>query len=168
MCQQSRPAKLWGFQLEWRFAMKLWTVVFLSVVSLLFTSVPWTGAAGNKVVEEKIISLEKQGWEAIKKKDWNALGGIMTEDFVEVGEMGIRGKSEALQDLKANLILTEYAMEQVKVLELSKDAALLAYQLVQKGSYKGQDLPSKIICSAAYVRRGGKWLNIFFQETPAK
>jgi hypothetical protein len=148
--------------------MKQWAMVFLSVVSLLFTCVPRTAAASNKAVEEKIISLEKQGWEAIKKKGWNALSSIMTEDFVEVGEMGIRGKSEALQDLKSNLILTEYAMEQVRVLELSKDAALVIYQLVQKGSYQGQDLPSKMNCSAAYVRRGGKWLNISFQETPAK
>ena len=79
----------------------------------------------------------------------------MTEDFVEAGEMGIRGKSEAIQDLKANLTLTEYAMEGGKVLELSKDAALLTYQLIQKGSYKGQDLPSKANCTAVYVRRGG-------------
>ena len=149
--------------------MKQWTMFFLSLVSLLVTCVPRTAAASNKAVEEKIISsLEKQGWEAIKKKDWNALSSIMTEDFVDVGEMGIRGKSEALQDLKANFILTEYAMEQVKVLELSKDAALVTYRLVQKGSYKGENLPAKINCSAAYVRRGGRWLNILFQETPAK
>jgi len=119
---------------------------------------------GHEQQEEKIVSLEKQGWEAIKKKDWNALGGIMTEEFVEVGKMGIRGKSEALQDL--NLILTEYAMEQVKVLELSKDAALLAYQLVQKGSYKGQDLPSKIICGLCPAWR--EVAQHLFQETRAK
>lgn len=59
-------------------------------------------------------------------------------------------------------------MEQVKVLELGKDAALLAYQLVQKGSYKGQGLPARMNCSAAYVLSGGKWLNASFQETMAK
>jgi hypothetical protein len=62
----------------------------------------------------------------------------------------------------------DYSMENVKLLGLSKDAALLTYQLVQKGSYKGQDLPPKMNCSAAYTRRGGKWLNISFQQTPAK
>jgi hypothetical protein len=148
--------------------MKQWTMVFLSLVSLLLTCAPPTSAASNKELEDKIVSLEKQGWEAIKKKDWSALSSLMTEDFVEVGEMGIRGKSEALQDLKANLNITDYSMENVKLLGLSKDAALLTYQLVQKGSYKGQDLPPKMNCSAAYTRRGGKWLNISFQQTPAK
>jgi ketosteroid isomerase-like protein len=143
-------------------------VPFLSLLALLFMCVPQIAAASNKALGEKIVALEKQGWEAIKKKDWNALGSLMTDDFMEVSEMGIRGKSEALEDLKANFILTEYAMEQIKVLELSKDAALLAYQLSQKGSYKGQGLPAKMNCSAAYVRRGGKWLNASFQETMAK
>ena len=109
-------------------------IALLLLFSLLFTCVPQTAAASN-------IALE--GWEAIKKKDWNALGSPMTDDFVEVTEMGIRGKSEALEDLKANFILTEYPMEQVKVLELSKDAALLAYQLSQKGSYKGTSVASQ-------------------------
>ena len=104
----------------------------LLIFALLFTCVRQIAAASNKALEEKIVALEKQGWEEIKKKDWNALGSLMTDDFVEVTEMGIRGKSEALEDLKANLILTEYAIEQVKLLELSKDAALLAYQLVIK------------------------------------
>ena len=55
------------------------------------------------------------------------------------------GKSEAVQDLKANLTLTEYVMQEAKVLELGKDAALVTYQLAQKGSYQGQDLPSKAL-----------------------
>ena len=82
-------------------------VAFLSLFALLFTCVSQMAAASNQVLEEKIVELEKQGWEAIKRKDWNALGSLMTEDFVEITELGIRGKSEALAGLKANLILTE-------------------------------------------------------------
>jgi hypothetical protein len=152
----------------WRFTMHKTMVAFLSLVALLFAFASQTTAASNKALEEKIVALEKQGWEAIKKNEWNVLGSLMTDDFVEVTEMGIRGKSEALEDLRANLMLTEYAMEQVKVLELGKDGALLTYQLVQKGSYKGQGLPAKMNCSAAYLRRGGKWWNASFQETMAK
>jgi hypothetical protein len=148
--------------------MKKGTISLLCLLSLLFLSGIVKGAAGNKALEEKIVALEKQGWEAITKKDWNRLNSLMAEDFVEVGDMGIRGKSAAIEDLKANLTLKEYSMEDAKVLELGKDAALVTYKLAQKGSYKGQDLPSKTNCTAAYVRRGGKWLNISFQQTAAK
>ena len=148
--------------------MEKWIIILLCLLSLLFLCVTGAGTAVNKALEEKIVAQEKQGWEAIKKKDWTALGSIMTEDFVEVGEMGIRGKSASIEDLTANLTLKEYSMEDAKVLELGKDAALVTYKLAQKGSYKGQDLPSKTNCSATYVQRGGKWLNTSFQQTAAK
>jgi len=54
---------------------------FFPLASLLFSSVPRIAAASNKELEEKMVSLEKQGWEAIKKKDWNVLSSLMTEDF---------------------------------------------------------------------------------------
>lgn len=95
-------------------------MIFLTLVRLLFTCVAQT-AASNKALEERVLCFEKQGWEAIKKKDWNALSSVMTEDFLEVGEMGISGQSEALQDLRANLIITVHAMEKVKLLGLSND-----------------------------------------------
>jgi hypothetical protein len=148
--------------------MKKWTITPLCLLGWLFLCFTGTGAAADKALEEKIVALEKQGWEAIKKKDWNTLSSLMTEDFVEVGDMGIRGKSEAIQDLKSNLILTDYTMEEAKVLELSKDAALVTYRLSQKGSYQGQNLPPKTNCSATYARRGGKWLNTSFQQTVAR
>ena len=39
------------------------------LLRLLFLSVTGTATAGNKVVEEKIVALEKLGSDAIKKKD---------------------------------------------------------------------------------------------------
>ena len=84
--------------------MKKWVIILLCLLSLLFLWVTGAGTAVNKALEEKIVALEKQGWEAIKKKDWTALGSLMTEDFVDVGEVGIRGRSAAIDDLKANLI----------------------------------------------------------------
>ena len=143
-------------------------VTALLLVALLFMFFPHADAANNKTLEEKIVALEKDGWEAIKKKNWNALSSLMTDDFIEITDLGIRGKSEALEDLKASLVISEYTMGNIKVLQLGRDAVLLAYQLAQKGSYKGQDLPSKMNCSATYVRRGGKWLNASFQETITK
>ena len=145
----------------------------LTLVSLCFVQAKEKketkpASLSNKALEEKVVSLEKQGWEAIKKKDWNALSSLMADDFVDVGDMGLRGKSETVEDLKANLILTDYSMENIRLVELDKNAAVVAYKLMQKATYKGQSVPSTSYCSATYVRRGGKWLNTSFHETPTK
>lgn len=123
---------------------------------------------GSNALEEKIVSLEKRGWDAIKGKDWNALSSLMTDDFVDISNMGIRGKSDTVEDLKANLILTDYSMENIRSIELNKNAAIVAYKLTQKATYKGESVPSTSYCSATYVQRGGKWLNTSFHETPTK
>ncbi len=120
----------------------------------------------KKAVNQRIVELEKEGWEAIKKKDWNGLGALMTADFVMVDENGIvSGRSEVLKVL-ADLNLTDYVMEDTKVVMLGRDAALLTYKVTQKGSFKGQDIPSKpYYASSVYVKRGDKWLNVLFQQS---
>ena len=120
----------------------------------------------TKAVNQRIVELEKEGWEAIKKKDWNGLGALMTADFVMVDENGIvSGRPEVLKVL-ADLTLTDYLMEDTKGVMLDKDAALLTYKVTQKGSFKGQAIPSKpYYASSVYVKRGGKWLNVLFQQS---
>lgn len=148
-------------------------VILLALVSLCFVQAKEKketkpATTNNKALEEKIVSLEKQGWGAIKRKEWNALASLMTDDFVDVSNTGIRGKSETVEDLKANLVLTDYSMENIRLVELNNDAAIVAYKLMQKATYKGESVPSTWYCSATYVRRGGKWLNTSFHETPTK
>jgi hypothetical protein len=72
-----------------------------------------------------------------------------------------------VSDLKLNLNLRDYSMDDLKVTELAKDAALITYRFRQKGSQKGKDFSSQDCLSAVYVKRGGKWLCAFTQFTPA-
>jgi ketosteroid isomerase-like protein len=110
----------------------------------------------RKSLEEKITALEKQGNEAVKNKDWNTFSSFLTDDFVLVTDQGIMtGKSEVVSDLKLNLNLRDYSMDDVKVTELAKDAALISYRFRQKGSQKGKDFSSQDYLSAVYVKRGG-------------
>jgi hypothetical protein len=92
--------------------------------------------------------------EAVKNKDWNTFGSVLTDDFVLVS------------DMKANLNLRDYSMEDVKVKELGKETALLTYILRQKDSQRGKGFSSQDYLSAVYVNRGGKWLCVFAQFTP--
>jgi hypothetical protein len=122
----------------------------------------------NKALQEKIIVLEKQVVEALKKKDWNTFDSLLAEDCVVVGGDGVQRKPEMLQDLKANYSLSDFSMTDVNVVAVNKDTALIAYKAMGKGSYKGEDWSEQAYGSSVWAKRGGKWLTVLHQETPVK
>ena len=50
-----------------------------------------------------------------------------------------------------------------------QDVALLTYKVTEKGTFRGAALPpTPSYVSSEYIRRGGKWVNVFTQTTGAK
>jgi hypothetical protein len=132
------------------------------------TAQPSQPSSTNKALEEKIVGLEKQVEEALKKKDWNTFDGLLAEDCVVAGSDGIQRKPEVLQDLKANFSLSDFSMADVNVVTVNKDVALITYRATGKGSYKGEDWSGQAYASSVWVKRGGKWLTVLRQDTPIR
>ena len=126
-------------------------------------------AKGTKAEEEKLISLEKRDWEVTKKKDWKSLDKLLSPDFVWIDDSGvIAGRNDFVRYF-ANLDLTDYTMEDVKVTLFNSDVALVTYKVTEKGSFKGEQLPSKpYYVGSGYLKRGGEWVNIYTQTTLAR
>jgi hypothetical protein len=125
--------------------------------------------AASKQTEAALISLEKEDWEVAKKKDWKAYDRLLSEDFVWVDASGvITGRSPLVRYI-SDLDLHDYALEDVHVTMFSNDVALRTYKVTQKGAFRGQALPSTpSYVSSEWVRRGGRWVNVFTQMTDAK
>ncbi len=116
-----------------------------------------------------LISMEKEDWEVAKHKDWKAYDRLLSEDFVWIDASGVIAGRAPVVHYLADLDLQAYAMEDVKVTMFSKDVALLTYKIMQKGAFRGQALPSTpSYVSSQWVRRGGRWVNVFTQMTDAK
>jgi hypothetical protein len=62
---------------------------------------------------------------------------------------------------EGNFTIKDYTMENIKVVELSQDSALLTSKFVQKGKYQGKDYSTRGYSSSVWVKRGGKWLCAF-------
>jgi hypothetical protein len=123
----------------------------------------------NKELGKKIIALEKQGWMATKKKDLTALNRLFAEEYVEVGSLGGRGKAETLRHIQDELTLTEYSMDDFRVIPVSPDVVLLTYKVEEMGSVNGRELPGQpAYASSLWVNRRGQWKNILYQATPGK
>src|SRR5215510_9140320 len=80
------------------------------------------------VSESDIIAKEKAGWDAIKKKDWDALGKMLTTDFIDVESDGVYDKAASLASLK-DLDLTDATFSDWKMLTIDKDALILTYKV---------------------------------------
>jgi hypothetical protein len=117
------------------------------------------------VTQSDIEAKEHQVWDAIKAKNWDAFGGLLSDDFVIVMSDGMMNKSQTVDSLK-KYDMTEYTFSDVRFVKVDEDLAVLAYTSTEKSTYDGKPTPNKPLHnSSAWVRRGGQWLAAFHQET---
>jgi ABC-type amino acid transport substrate-binding protein len=119
--------------------------------------------AQAKDIEEALVELSL----AFKDRDVAVIKRLTTPDHIAItsfyGEpQAIAEEIDSLPDLK----LTEYTEGKMNVSFLSKDVVLFTYPLQLKGTFKGKELFSKNYASSVWVKRGGKWAEAFYQETP--
>ncbi len=122
-------------------------------------------ASPPAVSDAELIALDREIWEAIKSKNWDAFAAHLDDAAITVNDSGVYDKTQTLEGLK-KMELTEYAISDTKVVKLDPDAAVLTYTTNAKGKYDGQPIPeTPSRDTTVFVKRGGKWLAIFHQET---
>ncbi len=118
--------------------------------------------------EADIIAKEKATWDAVKKKEYDAFGNMLTSDYIEVTDEGVFDKPGIIADVK-NFNLTEATFSDWKMTPIDNDAVILTYQTTLKATDKGGEVPPGPYRSAAvWVNRDGKWLAFYYQQTPVK
>jgi ketosteroid isomerase-like protein len=119
----------------------------------------------SKEVEKAIGLLNT----AFQKRDAKAIKSLMTADHIAVTGYygGPRTRDEQIKALP-DFDLKVYKAEKMQVSLVGKDTALVTYTLTMKGTYNGKDVPAKNFASAVWVRRDGKWVERFYQETPLR
>lgn len=138
------------------FARLLLAVCFTAMCSPAFAD------DATKDVEKAITALN----DAFKNGDPAPIKALMTEDHLTVTSWGgVQTREEALKTLP-ELKLKEYTPGKMKITVLGPDAALVTYSLAMKGTFKGKEMPAKSSVSAVWVRKSGKWIEAYYQETP--
>jgi len=118
--------------------------------------------------EADITAKEKAAWDAFRKKDADALGKLVTSDYLEVTDMGVADKATAIAGMK-DFDVSDVTFADWKLTTIDKDAVIVTYTVTVKGKYKGADFPpGPYRETSAYVNRNGDWLAIYYQETLTK
>ncbi len=122
--------------------------------------------AKNKIIEEVKKAADKLD-QAFNDKDIPAIKGLCTPDHLSVTlyQPKPKGLAEAfrlLEDYKTSA----YTRMNVTVKPLNANTALLNMTVRVKSTFRGKPMPSRYFASGVWVKRDGKWLEAFYQETP--
>jgi hypothetical protein len=126
-------------------------------------------AQGAGDVKQTLIDLEKGAWEAWKKKDAAYFETFLSDDTLQIGASGVTRKAQIVKSMGAGTCdVKSYTLGDIDVLMLDADAAILTYSATQDATCGGVAEPSSVWASTVFVRRGGKWVSVSHQETPAQ
>ena len=152
-------------------------ILALAILSLVFAAPAFgqakstKAAGGDAAVKSTLVALEKQAWEAWKKKDANFFRTYLTDDAIGNGSQGFENRAHILDFVGNNKCeIRGYALDDnsFNVTMLDADAAILTYRATQDYTCDGKNGPTPVWSTSMYVKRGGKWKNIFYQESQAE
>jgi hypothetical protein len=124
-----------------------------------------TDSGLNEMFQAKI----KTEWEAFKNKDKKAYGELLADDYqgVEVDNQGERTKIQALNEL-ANGNVSNYTFWGFKLIPLGPDAAFVIYEVNLQFPPRSVVRFSRVYITELWVKRGGQWKELHYQETHVK
>lgn len=143
-------------------------VTLTSVIALVLvmSAVPMC-AENNQAAENSLKAKEQAGWQAWKDKDPNSFEDMIPDDVVNVADgMVEHGKQAILKDLSSGVCsVKSFSLSDFSFQWVDKDAVMLTYAATQDATCAGKKQPGKVIASSLWVKKNGKWVSPFHQET---
>jgi ketosteroid isomerase-like protein len=118
-------------------------------------------------MEQQIVTKEREGLDALKAGDVQRFAGLNAEDGIFIDAQGPATKEQVVKNVAA-FKLSEYSMDDLKFVALSKDSGLITYKIHEKGTSHGKDFDAHAYVSSIWTKKGKTWLCIFSQETGAR
>lgn len=113
---------------------------------------------------DELVRAETEGWEALTT-DAGAdyYEEHLTDDAAMAFPFGVMTRAEAISAMRSSEPWASFAITDARAVELTDDSAVLVYRALAERP--GQP-PYDAVMSSVYVRREGRWLLAFHQQTP--
>jgi len=154
------------------------SVLLLAFVSLVHAQQPTaspspaasTASAMSKAQSQKmIIATERKLWEAWKNKDVKPFRANLSADSLQVSDSGVADRAMILKTMEgSDCDVRSFSLSDFKAIFPASNVAILTYKGTQDATCGGQTVPPAVWASSTYVLRGGRWLAVSHQETPAR
>ena len=122
----------------------------------------------NAAAEQEIQKLETGLWQAWKDHNTGPFEEHLTIDSIDISGPPLHGKANILKEMgSANCQISSFSVSGFSYTWLSRNSLIVTYEASQDGSCGGNKLPGKVYASSVWVKRGGKWMTAFHQESPS-
>jgi uncharacterized protein (TIGR02246 family) len=122
-------------------------------------------------LKDELLAMEKASWQAWGDHDAKAFSATMTEDAVSIYAEGyaVIGRDKLSAAVGSSTCkLNSFDFSDTKLRQPSADTAILTYTAKQDLTCPEGRSPPKIFATTIYVRQGGKWRWVNYQETATK
>jgi uncharacterized protein (TIGR02246 family) len=141
------------------FQAKVW-----QLVALLFLLQASLALAADPAKEVKAAADALNA--AFEAHDAKTIRALMTPDHLAVtpyaGKQRVKDQIRTLPVLKYE----KYSAGPMSMKVIDDNCVLVTYALELKGTYQGKPLPSQSLVASLWVKNGGKWQELLYQETP--
>jgi hypothetical protein len=131
---------------------------------------PSASAQDDKAkLRDMLLELEIGSWQFTKDKNVAAMNGFLADDALLIFYDGSRYTKA--QFVKFDFEVASFTVDRksAELLVASPEVAILLYRVTYASGTKGSKPVTATVSAAdTYVRRGGKWLSLLYQETQAK
>jgi hypothetical protein len=106
---------------------------------------------------------EKQVWDALKRKDWDAFGSFLADDAIEVEGYGVSTKADSIKGVQS-VDFSKATLSDFKETKLDEDLTLVTY-IAKSSAPSPLWNPNGERHSTIWVRRDGRLQAVFHQGT---
>ena len=147
--------------------MKKTIIILISFLTIAANTFGQTKISKEEKIKEQIIALDKSGWEAWKNNNAEWFQNNTTEEFLSINSEGVSNKAQVVKSIAADCNVKSFSLDNFKFVMLNENTVLLTYIATQDGVCGSNKLTSKVRATVNYVKRGGKWLEALYMETPS-
>ncbi|BBK33241.1 uncharacterized protein DUF4440 [Stella humosa] len=127
------------------------------------------GGAGEEALHDRLLALETGSWGYVRDRDQAAMRAFVADDVLLIFGDGSRYDKEQYVASLADQTLSDLRIWNSRVIPITPDVATLTYRVRYTSAVK-QAKPEIVRAevTSTYVRRGGQWMSVIYQETPFK
>jgi hypothetical protein len=142
--------------------------VLLAAAALAIASAPAAAqrrGPDRAALERRLIENERATWRYYSTKAVDSLAAVTAADFTNVYASGkVVGRDEYLAGV-ATVDVRDYALRDFHVAWLTDDVATVVYVGRGRAVMGGRTLDTEVGVTSTWVRRRGRWLNVFYRES---